>query len=340
MLAARRLAKRLAARTALAHGDDVAPEALWYHLPLLFSFATAHCDTRGARTIAGNERLSPCTRARYRDASKRTRSRVSARSRPPRSPQKFARENRSRDPPLPHEHRLTLANVKWRPLLTSFSTLVRICPSSDSATMAGTLDRAADWSSRSRDASGLRDWTFRSRRTGTPWLRSRRARCRESLRRGPLVVSVAPVSSAQSWPRLPTRPESRARRAQDSDGRSPRDRQEIALLSRLGRIASDRVFERDEHPLLLCPGENADLSPSRETRISYLGEGTKSSSLFLSVSSHSSLIFPASLLSLSREGLCERYEHVITFILYFYEKLFSTRKSLCAFRSKFSLHDD
>lgn len=126
------------------------------------SLSPRHTATHGARErSAGNERLSPCTGARYQNASKRTRSRVSARSRPPRSPQKFARENRSRDPPLPHEHRLTLANVKWRPLLTSFSTLVRICPSSDSATMAVTLDRAADWPSRSRDAPGVRDWTPR-----------------------------------------------------------------------------------------------------------------------------------------------------------------------------------
>lgn len=43
--------------------------------------------------------------------------------------------------------------------MMSFSTLVRICPSSDSATRAGTLDRPADWPSRSRDRSGVRDWT-------------------------------------------------------------------------------------------------------------------------------------------------------------------------------------
>lgn len=125
------------------------------------------------------------------DASKRTRSRVSARTRPPRSSQKFARKNRSREPPLPHEHRLTLANVKWRPLLTSFSTLVRICPSSDSATMAVALDRRADWLSRSRDPAGRARLDIASR-----WGQERRgyvhAVCRPSLRQGPLV-SVAPL---------------------------------------------------------------------------------------------------------------------------------------------------
>lgn len=172
------------------------------------SLSSRHTATHGARErSAGNERLSPCTRARYRDASKRTRSRVSARSRPPRSPQKFARENRSRDPPLPHEHRLTLANVKWRPLLTSFSTLVRICPSSDSATMAVTLDRAADWPCRSRDAVGVRDWTREDSRGGRGQERQGyyHAACRRaSLRRGPLV-SVAPSCAIMAAFTDPTR---------------------------------------------------------------------------------------------------------------------------------------
>lgn len=154
------------------------------------SLSSRYTATHGARErSAGNERLSPCTRARLQDASKRTRSRVSTQPRPPCSPQKFARENRSREPPLPHEHRLTLANVKWRPLLTSFSTLVRICPSSDSATMAVTLDRTADWPSQSRDGPGVRDWPRDSRRTGTPRLRPRRLSA--SLRCSPLA-SVAP----------------------------------------------------------------------------------------------------------------------------------------------------
>lgn len=175
------------------------------------SLSSRHTATHGARERpAGNERLSPCTRARLQDASKRTRSRVSARPRPPCSPQKFARENRSREPPLPHEHRLTLANVKWRPLLTSFSTLVRICPSSDSATMAVTLDRAGDWPSRSRDGPEPRDWTADSRRTGTPRLRPRRLS--GSLRRGPLA-SVAPSCAIMAVYR-------------------PDARTEIALLSR------------------------------------------------------------------------------------------------------------
>lgn len=187
------------------------------------SLSPRHTATHGARKrSAGNERLSPCTRARYQDASKRTRSRVSAQSRPPCPPQKFARENRSREPPLPHEHRLTLANVKWRPLLTSFSTLVRICPSSDSATMAVTLDRAADWPTRSRDAPGVRDWTGGSRRTGTPRLRPRRLS--ESLRCGPLV-SVAPSCAIMAV----YRPDATKRSAG-----SPRSA-EIALLSRRGR---------------------------------------------------------------------------------------------------------
>lgn len=73
--------------------------------------------------------------------------------------------------------------------MTSFSTLVRICPSSDSATMAGTLDRAGDWPSRSRDGPGPRDWPRGPRRTGTPRLRPRRLS--RSLRRAPLA-SVAP----------------------------------------------------------------------------------------------------------------------------------------------------
>lgn len=53
----------------------------------------------GAQTISGNRRSSPCIRTRFEDASKRTRSRVSAQGRPPRSPQKFAREKRSRRRP-------------------------------------------------------------------------------------------------------------------------------------------------------------------------------------------------------------------------------------------------
>lgn len=195
------------------------------------SLSPRHTATHGAREqSAGNERLSPCTRARYQDASKRTRSRVSARSRPPRSPQKFARENRSRDPPLPHEHRLTLANVKWRPLLTSFSTLVRI---------ARLLTR--------------RQWPWRQTvpAIGRAGHVTRRACAIGRLtrggqeRRGYIHAASARASAADrsSFPwrpfrarnhgRLPTRPgEARTPALRPLSAGSPRDRQEIALLSR------------------------------------------------------------------------------------------------------------
>lgn len=65
----------------------------------LLSRLSAHCDTQGAQTISGNRRSSPCIRTRFEDASKRTRSRVSAQGRLPRSPQKSAREKRSRRRP-------------------------------------------------------------------------------------------------------------------------------------------------------------------------------------------------------------------------------------------------
>lgn len=98
----RRLVKRLAARTALAHGDDVAPEALWHHLLLLlfllFYLASRHTATHTGR--ANDQRESTfvppyiCTRSKDADAY----ARIGTGATNARSPQKFARETRSTVP--------------------------------------------------------------------------------------------------------------------------------------------------------------------------------------------------------------------------------------------------
>lgn len=100
----RRLVKRLAARTALAHGDDVAPEALWHHL-LLLLFLLFYLASRSRHTAthtgrANDQRESTfvppyiCTRSKDADAY----ARIGTGATNARSPQKFARETRSTVP--------------------------------------------------------------------------------------------------------------------------------------------------------------------------------------------------------------------------------------------------
>lgn len=187
-LSARRLVKRLAARTALAHGDDVAPEALWHHHllllllllllhHLLFSpllslsrLCTLRHTGRANEIQRESQRSSPYIRTR--EPKMQTRTRVST---PGRSTRARHRNSHGKTrSTVPHESRLTLANVKWRPLLTTFSTLVRICPTTDSATTDVTGDRAAHWPSRSRDPSrAARDWSARGPAGTTRLLRRR-----------------------------------------------------------------------------------------------------------------------------------------------------------------------
>lgn len=113
----------LAARTALARSNDIALEARWHHLPLLFS--------RLGTLRHGARERSPRTRLAFPAHSRQSRTpggendEMSRLRGGHRAPQKFAREKRSRE----FRTARVSANVKWRLLLTrSFSTLVRKCP--------------------------------------------------------------------------------------------------------------------------------------------------------------------------------------------------------------------
>lgn len=116
----------LAARTALARSNDIALEARWHHLPLLFSrLSTLRHRAR--------ER-SPRTRVAFPTHSRQSRTpggeddQMSRLRGGHRAPQKFAREKRSRE----FRTARVSANVKWRLLLTRvflrLSENVRLAP--------------------------------------------------------------------------------------------------------------------------------------------------------------------------------------------------------------------
>lgn len=113
----------LAARTALARSNDIALEARWHHLSLLFSrLGTLR---HGAREWSPRTQLAFPTHSRQSRTPGGEDDEMSRFRGGHRAPQKFAREKRSRE----FRTARVSANVKWRLVLTrSFSTLVRKCP--------------------------------------------------------------------------------------------------------------------------------------------------------------------------------------------------------------------
>lgn len=107
--------------------------------------------------------------------------------------------------------------------------------------MAVTLDRAADWSNRSRDAAGVRDWTRDLRGTGTPRLLPRRL----SVREPPVRTARFRGAVVRNHGRLPTRLDQREKRAASRDRRD-------SLFSHDGD-------GRDSASAIATPASRADL---------------------------------------------------------------------------------